>query len=73
MLSLLEGSSEVHGVLRLCVLLGQLPSFCELLSWAVDSVLKSKDIILLQKSSYSQKYGIPSCHIWMLELVHKEG
>ena len=46
MLSLLEGSSEVHGVLRLCVLLGQLPSFCELLSWAVDSVLKSKDIIL---------------------------
>ena len=28
------------------MLLGQLPSFCELLSWAVDSVLKSKDITL---------------------------
>ena len=36
----------MHGVLRLCMLLGQLPSFCELLSWAVDSVLKSKDITL---------------------------
>ena len=39
----------------------------------LESILESKDIILLQKSSYSQKYGIPSCHIWMLELVHKEG
>ena len=46
MLSLMEGSSEVHGVLRLCVLLAQLPSFRELLSWAADSVLKSKDIAL---------------------------
>ena len=36
----------MHGVLRLCMLLGQLPSFCELVSWAVDSVLKSKDITL---------------------------
>ena len=36
----------MHGVLRLCTLLGQLPSSCELVSWAVDSVLKSKDITL---------------------------
>ena len=50
MLSLLEGSSEVHmHSLRLCLLLGQLPSFRELLSWAVDSVLKSEGFTLPMK------------------------
>ena len=50
MLRLLGGSSEVHmRSLRLCLFLGQLPSFRELLSWAVDSVLKSKGFILPMK------------------------
>ena len=37
-----------------------------------DSILKSRDITLLTKS-YSQSYGLPSSHVWMWELGHREG
>ena len=37
----------------------------------LDSILKSRDITLLTKSS--QGYGFSSSHVWMLELDHKEG
>ena len=35
--------------------------------------LKKRRHHFAAKSSYSQRYGISSCHLWMLELVHKEG
>ena len=38
----------------------------------LDSILKSRDIILPTKVS-SQSYGFSSGHLWMLELDHKEG
>ena len=68
MLRLLGGSSEVHmRSLRLCLFLGQLPSFRELLSWAVDSVLKSKKqrLHFADEGSDSQSYGISSSHVQM--------
>ena len=39
----------------------------------LDSVLKSRDIIILPTSLYSQSYGFSSSHVWMWELDHKEG
>ena len=39
----------------------------------LDSILKSRDITLLTKVSYSQSYGFSSSHVWMWELDHKEG
>ena len=39
----------------------------------LDSVLKSRDITLLTKVHYTQGYGLPSGHIWLWELDHKEG
>jgi len=38
----------------------------------LESVLKSRDITLLTKGSYSQRYGFSSNHVWMWELEHKE-
>ena len=38
----------------------------------LDSVLKSRDITLLDKGLSSQSYGFCSCHEWMWELDHKE-
>ena len=38
----------------------------------LDSILKSRAIILLTKVS-SQSYGFSSSHVWMWELGHKEG
>ena len=39
----------------------------------VDSILKSRDIILLlNKNSSSQSYGFSSSHAWMWELDYKE-
>ena len=38
----------------------------------LDSILKSKDIILLTKCQYSQNYGFSSSHVWMWKLNHKE-
>ena len=38
-----------------------------------DSVLKSRDITLANKDSYSLSYGFSSSHVWMWELDHKEG
>ena len=37
----------------------------------LDSVLKSRDITL--KCPHSKSYGFSSSHIWMWELVYKEG
>ena len=31
----------------------------------LDSILKSRDITLLNKGSSSQSYGFPSSHVWM--------
>ena len=39
----------------------------------LDSVLKSKNIILFTKGPYSQIHGSSSSHIWMWELARKEG
>ena len=39
----------------------------------LDSALKSRDITLLTKVSYSKSYGFSSGHLWMWELDHKEG
>ena len=39
----------------------------------LDSVLKSRDITLLDKGPYSQGYGLPSGHIRLWELDRKEG
>ena len=39
----------------------------------LDSILKSRDIILLTKILFSQSYGFSSNHAWMWELNHKEG
>ena len=38
----------------------------------LDNVLKSRDITL-QKDPYSQAYGVPSGHVQLWELDHKEG
>ena len=38
-----------------------------------DSVLKSRDITLANKDSYSLSYGFSSSHVWMWELDHKDG
>ena len=38
-----------------------------------DSILKSRDIILLTKVPYSQSYSSSSSHVQMLELDHKDG
>ena len=37
----------------------------------LDSVLKSREIT--DKGLYSQGYGLPSGHVWLRELDHKEG
>ena len=39
----------------------------------LDSVLKSRDITLLIKGPYSQGYSLPSGHVQVWELDHKEG
>ena len=36
-----------------------------------DSILKNRDITA-NKSMSSQSYGLPSSHVWMCELDHKE-
>ena len=36
----------------------------------LDSVLKSREIT--DKGLYSQGYGLPSGHVWLRELDHKE-
>ena len=38
----------------------------------LDSILKSRDIILPTKGLSSQSYGFPSSHVWMWELHYKE-
>ena len=38
----------------------------------LNSVLKSKDITLLDKGRYSQSYDFSNCHVWMWQLDHKE-
>ena len=38
----------------------------------LDSVLKSRDIILPTKVCISQSYGFSRSHVWMWELDHKE-
>ena len=38
----------------------------------LDSVLKSKDIVLPKKGPYSQGYGLSSSHVWMWELDRKK-
>ena len=38
----------------------------------LDSVLKSRDVILPTKGPYGQSYGFSSSHVWMWELDHKE-
>ena len=39
----------------------------------LDSVLKSRDMVLQTKGVYSQGYGLPSGHVWLWELDCKEG
>ena len=39
----------------------------------LDSILKSRDIILLTKVHLVKSYGASSSHVWMWELDHKEG
>ena len=39
----------------------------------LDSILKSRDVILPHKRLYRQSYGFYSSHVWMWELDHKEG
>ena len=39
----------------------------------LDSVLKSRDITLLIKGPYSQGYSLPSGHVQVWDLDHKEG
>ena len=38
----------------------------------LDSILKSRDIILPTKFRLSQSYGFSSSHVWMWELDHKQ-
>ena len=38
----------------------------------LGSVLKSRDIIFVDKGLSSQSYGFSSSHVWMWELVYKE-
>ena len=38
----------------------------------LDSVLKIRDIILVTKVHKSRLYGLPSGHVWLWELDHKE-
>ena len=38
----------------------------------LDSILKSRDSILLKKGLSSQSYGFSSIHVWMWELDYKE-
>ena len=38
----------------------------------LDSILKSRDIILTKKCPSSQSYGISSSYVWMWRLDHKE-
>ena len=38
----------------------------------LDTILKSRDITLLDKGLSSQSYGFSSSHVWMWELDHKE-
>ena len=38
----------------------------------LDSILKSRDIALQQRSVYSQGYGFSSSHVWMWELDCEE-
>ena len=38
----------------------------------LDSILKSRDITLTNKGSYSQSYGFFSSHVWMWELDNKK-
>ena len=39
----------------------------------LDSILKSRDVTLLDKGVSSQNYGFSGSHIWMWALDHKEG
>ena len=39
----------------------------------LDSILKSRDITLLDKGVSRQNYGFSGSHIWMWALDHKEG
>ena len=38
----------------------------------LDNILKSRDIILPTKGSFSKSYGFSSSHVWMWELDYKE-
>ena len=38
----------------------------------LESILKSRDIMLPNKGLSSQGYGFSSSHVWMLELDYKE-
>ena len=39
----------------------------------LDSILKSRDIIFVNKGPSSQSYGFPSSHVWIRKLDCKEG
>ena len=39
----------------------------------LDSIVKSRDITLPTKATYSEIYGFSSSHVWTWELDHKEG
>ena len=39
----------------------------------LDSMLKSRDIILPTKVHLSQSYGFSNSHVWVEDLDHKEG
>ena len=62
---LTAGGDCSHGIKR-CLLLGR-KAITNL-----DSILKSRDIILPTKFHLNQSYGFSSSHVWMRELDHKE-
>ena len=39
----------------------------------LDSIFKSRGITIANKGPYGQSYGFSISHVWMWELVHKEG
>ena len=58
-------SNYSHEMKR-CLLLGRLAMT------DLDSILKSRDIILADKDPSSQSYSFSSSHVWMRQLDYKE-
>ena len=63
----ITADGDCNHEIKRCLLLGRK------VTTNLDSILKSRDIILSTKGSSSQGYGFSSDRVWMWELDYKDG